>query len=158
MPWKAESLMKKYKRPILIWAVFSGLVLLSARGFCWDDDDEKEARPTYPKETAVTAVSTENGFRLSEKAKKTLGLGFLKLDTQPPWKIPAESLVVYQDHSGVYRLRDGWFKLVQVDVTYRSASELTIQCPDLKSPDEIVTQSVAHLRVADLGTSEEFRE
>ncbi len=160
MRWKAGFLIKKYKRTILIWAVLGSLAVLPTYGLCRepDEDNEKEERPAYAKETAVIAVSHENGFQLSEKAKMTLGLGFLKLDGSPPWKIPAESLVVLQDHAGVYRLRDGWFKLVQVDVIGRSASELTIQCPDLKSPDAIVTQHVAHLRVADIGTSEEFQQ
>ena len=137
--------MKKYERRMLVWAAFCGLALLPICGF---GEEEK----------TVLATSDENGFRLSEKAQKTLGLGFLRLEGAAPWKIPSGSLVVFQDRIGVYRLRDGSFKLVEVEVTDRSASGITVRCPDLKSSDQIVVEGAAHLRVADLGASEEFQE
>jgi len=98
---------------------------------------------------AVVEANLKDGFRLAEKAKKVIGLA-VKLLGSSPYKIPQSAIVYYGDRIGVYRLRDGWFKLVEIQKVLELNSETTISSSDLKTSDQIAVEGVALLRVSDM--------
>lgn len=98
---------------------------------------------------AVVEANLKDGFRLAENAKKVIGLGVKPLGSSP-YKIPQSAVVYYGDRIGVYRLRDGWFKLVEVQKISDSNSQTTISSSELKTSDQIAVEGVALLRVSDM--------
>src|SRR3990167_5264502 len=104
-------------------------------------DDEEESTGGVGPNNAVTAADEHEGIKLSPKATEFIGLKTEAYDGQ---MIPKAALVFYQDKVGIYRLRDGWFKLVPVAF---SLSESSIpQSADLRPGDQIVVQGTGLLR------------
>jgi hypothetical protein len=99
---------------------------------------------------AVYETSSELGMKLNEKALKNIEVRTKKIDRITLLSIPIEGLVFFQNHIGVYRLRDGWFKLIKVQVMKKNDSEATIQTSELRSGDEIAIHGADLLRVAEL--------
>lgn len=91
----------------------------------------------------------KDGFRLAENAKKVIGLGVEPLAPLRT-KFLKVLLSIMEIRSGVYRLRDGWFKLVEIQKISDSNSETTISSSDLKTSDQIAVEGVALLRVSDM--------
>lgn len=97
---------------------------------------------------AVSESSADKGFRLSPQALKTL-----EVKTQPVGsgrarlELPAGALVYFQDRVGVFRLRDGWFKFIEVRLPERPASSAKILSIELAAGDQVVTRGAALLRV-----------
>lgn len=108
-----------------------------------EHENEEEAAGGVGPNNAVTAADEHDGIKLSPK---TIKLIELKTELYDGQTIPKSALVFYQDKIGVYRLRDGWFKLVPVTFN----SQLLPQSKDLRSDDQIVTQAMGLLRVAEL--------
>lgn len=108
-------------------------------------EEEEESTGGVGPNNAVTAADEHEGIKLSPKAMEFIGL---KTEAYNGQMIPKASLVFYQDKVGIYRLRDGWFKLVPVTF---SVSEPSIpQSADLRPGDQIVVQGTGLLRVAEL--------
>lgn len=96
------------------------------------DDGHGETSGGVGPNNAVTAADEHDGIKLSPKAIEVIGLKTAAYDGQ----VPASALVFYQNNSGVYRLKEDWFKLVPVS--------------NLGVGDQIVIQGTGLLRVADL--------
>ncbi len=99
---------------------------------------------------AVLAANAKDGMRLSDAAIRRLGLSFLDAKAGEVQVVPHRSLVHFRDESGVYRLRAGWFKLVEIKVLVTSARETRIQIEGLKPGDRIVVAGAPYLRAAEL--------
>ncbi len=150
---------------ILIFSVlFLGIALFTDHLLSDDSDPPTEHQEEHHKEShdhdetpsnigsgkAITAISHEEGFQLSEKAKEILGLKYLPVSFSLLDSPPGESLVYFQEHVGVYRLRKGWFKLIEVEKSVKSENSFSIRSPELEPGDQIVTKGTGLLRVADL--------
>jgi hypothetical protein len=103
---------------------------------------------------AVTEADHDQGFKLSEKALKTLGLEWKPVQNASAVTVPSSSLVFFKDETGVYRVRDGWIKLIEgeVEITGKSARFMPQDKTAFKSGDQIVTAGVPLLRVTELDT------
>ncbi len=99
---------------------------------------------------SITAATREDGIQLALQAVKQLGLKTTAASGAETFSVPAKSVVQFQDENGVYRLRDGWYKLVEVALLSKTSSEFTIRTREIKSSDQIVTEGVPLLRVAEL--------
>jgi hypothetical protein len=99
---------------------------------------------------AVVEASPVNGMRLSDAAVKTLGLTFQEIETTTIHHVPAQSIVYHQADIGIYRLREGWIKLVDVEIAKKSPTEVTIKTRELKPRDQIAVRGVSLLRVTEL--------
>lgn len=86
---------------------------------------------------AVTAADEHDGVKLSPKAMETMGIKTSPYEGCP---VPDAALVFYQDKVGVYRLRDGWIKLIEIP----HAGD------DLNPGDQVVTQGAGLVRAAEL--------
>ncbi|MBX9767228.1 MAG: hypothetical protein K2X47_08155 [Bdellovibrionales bacterium] len=98
---------------------------------------------------AVLEATLDDGFRLAEKAKKVIGVVTRPIGTKP-YVIPRMALVFYGDRVGVYRLRQNWFKLVEVQTVSKTSDSVSVSSPDLKVDDQVAIEGVALLRVSEL--------
>lgn len=113
-------------------------------------EEEEESSSSVGPENAVTAANPEAGLQLSDEAFKTLGI---KTQPLPADNIfPKQAIVYFKDETGVYRLRDGWYKLIEGEA--ESQGNRVRFTPhkrqDLRAGDQIVVDGVPLLRVAEL--------
>lgn len=103
---------------------------------------EQEASSNVGPGKAVTAADPERGFKLSEAAVRRLGIKTQALRAGA-MAIPQDSIVHSREETGVYRVRDGWFRLVDP------------RKPEALQPgDEIVVVGMGLVRVAELAAFE----
>ena len=123
-----------------------------------DGDEEKvegheeaeEASSNVGPGNAVTAADPERGIQLSPEALQTLKIGSVSVPANGV--IPKSAIVTFKDEVGVYRLRDGWFKLVEGSAKNRNSDVVFIphRSSDLRSGDSVVVHGAPLLRVAEL--------
>lgn len=123
-----------------------------------DGDDEKvegheeaeEASSNVGPGNAVTAADPERGLQLSPEALQTLKIGSVSVPANGV--IPKSAIVTFKDEVGVYRLRDGWFKLVEGSAKNRNTGVVFIphRSSDFRSGDSVVVHGAPLLRVAEL--------
>lgn len=111
---------------------------------CWGLED------TTPVEKAILEASQDRGIRLSDKARKTIGIATSPILSKGPHSVTQTSMVYYQDKVGIYRLREGWFKLIELSDIERTSSGFVLRTFELQSGDEIVVRGTALLRVAEM--------
>ena len=124
------------------------LILLSNFSFA-SGDVTAGVSTQYGAGKAVEAYSKEDGFKLSEKAIKNLGVKFIQLDQGSKWKVPASALVSLKQSFLVYRRYDGWLTTVLVKVVSQNPESVTISSEDLQPGDEVVTTGVNFVRMTD---------
>jgi len=96
----------------------------------------------------------DKAFQLSEKATSVLKIKtkFVRQSGRSLW-IPEASFVEFQQHSAVYRLREGWYELVEVNPISRSGGGLLVSSKNLKKGQQVVISGVPLLHVAYLEAS-----
>lgn len=114
------------------------------------EEGEEEASSSVGPGNAVTAADKHTGLQLSPEALKTLAL-----KTQPLPEtalLPKSAIVAFKDETGVYRLRGGWYKLVEGNIQPQGA--LIRFTPrdksDLRPGDHVVVEGAPLLRVTEL--------
>lgn len=114
------------------------------------DDHEEEPSAGVGPGKAVLAASKSDGIRLSEKALQTLQIKTLPIQSVSDLQVPIAALVFHQAETGIYRFRDGWFKLIPVQMRSRKAESARISSPEIQTGDQVAVSGVPLLRVADL--------
>lgn len=99
---------------------------------------------------AVFETSPEQGMKLTEKALKNIEVKTTKAVSGSQYLLPLESLVYFQDQVGIYRLRQGWFKLVKVEVMKKRGKESLVRTNEIQSGDEIAIHGADLLRVSEM--------
>lgn len=98
---------------------------------------------------AVSAFSEEDGFKLSQDAIANLGISFLTLKGDGPWKVPTESLIKIKHSTGVYRRYNDWITMVLVKVVQQNKDFALIKSVDLLALDDVAVSGAAFLRMTD---------
>ena len=127
---------------ILMGIMSIGLILASENK---KSDTTVEIKPSG----AVTAFNKEDGFKLSEKAMKNLGISFNSINGNGPWAIPKSSLVRIKHSVGVYRKWDGWITMVLVDIIGQTNNTVIVKSLDLEAKDEVAITGVSFLRMTE---------
>jgi len=104
-----------------------------------EESEEQSVSSDVGPGKAVTAADPKQGIQLAVKAVEALGLQTRKVSALPVL-VPKEGLVISREKTAVYRVREGWYKLVPLS--------------DLRVGDEMVIQGSDLLRVADLAAFE----
>lgn len=126
---------------------FAFVFLLSLSAFAEEADEGKKGRVGPGK--AVVEASEKDGLKLSEKALKNLELDFMAVLGGTNISVPASALVHFQDFSAIYRLRNGWFKMVEIEPTIRGQMA-QFNSKDISSGDQIVISNPGFIRVIEL--------
>lgn len=117
-------------------------------GFAWAEEGEAPKTRIGPGK-AVVEATMENGIRLSEKAAHNLELHFSPIKQSGSVTVPTTALVKFQDFYAIYRKRDGWFKMIEVEPRVTNGTSV-ISSKEIKVGDEIVIVNADLLRVVDL--------
>ena len=129
-------------KPIFVVFVFVALN-------CWAEEEIKSAASGPGK--AVLETSKEQGFRLSEKAKSTIGIKTMKLTAS--FQTPGSALIHERGEFGVYIKKGEWFKYIEIEVEKPFAQNIKIDSSKIHVGDEIVVSDVSLLRLAELNLS-----
>ena len=128
--------------------LLSALLIASFATSASAEEGEAPKSRIGPGKAVLEAVEA-NGIRLSEKAIQNLNLRFAPVGRDGVIQMPRSSLVKFQDFLAVYRKRDGWFKMVEVEPQVQGGMAL-VESKDLKTGDEVVVENAPLLRVVDL--------
>ncbi|HLT22192.1 MAG TPA: hypothetical protein VKZ84_02075 [Bacteriovoracaceae bacterium] len=98
----------------------------------------------------AAATKNEDGsFKISDKAKMTMGIRFQKLDNRNQWLLPKSSLVKIKFTEGVYRKIQDDITYVIVNVIKSNENHVFIESEDLESGDEVAIEGVQFLRLTE---------
>lgn len=99
---------------------------------------------------AVFETSPEKGMRLSDIALKNIEVALAPVPAGADISLAGEPLVYFQNNVGVYRLREGWFKLVKVQVSGKLKGEVTLRSEELRTGDSVAIRGAGLLRVSEM--------
>ena len=111
-------------------------------------EEESKSKDRVGPGKAVIAANEKEGFQLSEKAQKSLNLTFAEVNSSSI-SVPTNALVSFQDFLAIYRLRNGWFRLVEIEPSIHG-EVATFTSKDLKPSDQMVVGNGGLLRVVEL--------
>lgn len=112
---------------------------------------EKKGEPSnFGAGKGVIDANEKDGIKLSPKAVEKLGLKTEKIASSHLHTLPLGSLIYFQEEVGVYRLRSGFFKLIEGKVVKKKSGMVTLEASGLVAGDQVVTQGAALLRLTDL--------
>lgn len=112
-------------------------------------EEEATSKTRVGPGRAVLEAVEAKGIRLSDNALRNIELRFATVLTDGAITVPANELVAFQDFFAVYRRRDGWIKMIEVEPR-TSNGTAQVSSKELKIGDEIVVKNAALLRVVDL--------
>lgn len=115
-----------------------------------ESHEEEEVSPSVGAGKAVTEANKKEGLKLSEKAIASLGITYLPASSSETQQLPLSCVVFFQDEAGVYRVRNGWIKLIEIEITARKNAEITFKTREIAAGDQIVKGGVPLLRAAEL--------
>lgn len=120
------------------------VVLVALPYVSWADGGE-EAHGSR----AIEASDQAQGFRLRERAARALGVEFAPIDSNNLIAEPS-GIVRFQDFIAVYRKRDGWIRMVEIEGTKSNGGALKFFSKDFRTGDEIAIRGAPALRVIDM--------
>lgn len=129
------------------YVILVACLVFTIKGFAEEAEEGKKGRVGPGK--AVIEASEKEGLKLSEKALKNLELEFLNISDRSTVVVPASSLVHFQDFAAIYRVRGGWFKMVEIEPVMHGSSA-HFASKDILPGDQIVTKNPGLIRVIDL--------
>ena len=92
-------------------------------------------------------------FSLTPASEKRLGIKWLTLEGNGPWKVPAEAMVRIKFTTAAYRKFEGRITLVVLDKSQAQGKTALISSPDLQAGDQIAISGVKYLRLAEVDIS-----
>ena len=126
------------------------LAALLAGGAFASEEHHEEGGARTGQGKAVLEAGAKQGLRLAEKALKRLGIRTQRLVGPGSYRVPLPALVYAEEEVGVYRLRGGWFKHVDVEVSSKTRDWAIVRSGELRAGDELVIAGAPLLRVAEL--------
>ncbi|GIL17063.1 MAG: hypothetical protein BroJett040_08140 [Oligoflexia bacterium] len=114
--------------------------------------DHDEAGANIGPDKGILEKSKE-GIKLSKEAVETMAIKAMDIGSQSV-SIPVSALVKIKDEKYVYRLRNGWFKRVEIQVVQKNGNTLTVIISDFVAGDKIVTDGLGFLRTSDVFSEE----
>lgn len=124
-----------------ILAILFHIAALSSIGVHGSDEHEHNNKMGEGK--ALVAVDKHKGFKLSPESLQTLGIQTVPINVTSP-DIPKKSLVTIKNQKGIYILRSGFFRFVELSSNM-----------NLKSGDQVVVQGMGLIAITDVYTTDE---
>ena len=114
-----------------------------------DEHKSSNKKDNFHPKKAVLLVDEEEGLKLSDEAIKTIGIKFITPTTNR-FTILKSALVSSMRTTGVYRFREGSFKLIPVTVVKDSDEKYLVSTAEFTTGDKVVVGGASLLRVADI--------
>jgi len=118
-----------------------------------ESEKHEEANNGVGPDKGIIEKNENDGFKFSQEAIKTIGYKTINYQTEI-FEIPTKALVQVKDDKSIYRLRNGWFKRVDIQIIKKNADSILLKASDLKSGDQIVVTEVGYLRIAEVFSEE----
>ena len=99
---------------------------------------------------AILEATKKEGLRLSEKALKNLEVVTAPIPSSGSLRLSLSSLIYSQSEVGVYRLRTGWFKYIEVKIISKTPTEAIVRTSELRPSDQVAISGGDLLKLADL--------
>jgi hypothetical protein len=142
--------MKKFVLMILLFLLAATFEVYGERGEHEDHDEHDHGSvKAIGKGKAIEVVDEQRGFKLSEEAIKTLGIR-LKNVNGGVFYIGKKTLVTSRMIKGIYRFREGFFKLLKAEILKERKGGYLVKVEGMNAGDQIVVSGVGVLRVADV--------
>lgn len=114
------------------------------------DSNAEENSQNIGPDKGVSSFDKEKGFTLSEEAKKNFSIQVKVLEGSGPWSVPDSALLFSGNEKNIYRVRDGFFKRIDITIVKKDKKTLTIKSNEIKVGDAIVIQGVGFIRIAEV--------
>ena len=111
-------------------------------------EEESKSKDRIGPGKAVAAASDKEGFKLSEKAITNLNIS-LKEVNSTDITVPKDSVISFMDFYSVYRLRNGWYRAIEIEPTFEG-DKATFTSNQFRAGDKIVIENSSLLRVVEL--------
>jgi len=115
-----------------------------------EHEHEEEGGSAVGPEKGITEASEQDGIKLSPEAIRNFEIKTQKLSGSSPWTLPSSARLLALEESNLYRVRNGYFKRIDFNLLKGNQSQITIKSNELMVGDEIVTNGVGFLRIAEL--------
>lgn len=115
-----------------------------------EEEEKEEGSSRVGPGKAITEASRKKGFKLSEKAVQALRIQLATVQSSRTHRLPFKASVHFQNDSGIYRFREGWFTLVKAELQRVSPTEILVRTDEVRPGDQVVIDGVPLLRVAEL--------
>lgn len=116
----------------------------------WSEEGE-EASASVGPDKGIVELNERLGFKLSQEATKNFSLKSLYLKGDGPWEIPHAAVLTSGEEVNIYRKRSGFIKRIDFQtIRNNSPKNLVIDSDDLREGDEVITEGVAFVRIAEL--------
>lgn len=113
-----------------------------------EEEGEHEASSRFGPNKGVVEAEPKLGFKLHDKAYANFKIETIKLGSAP-WRIPNAALVFAKEERHVYRLKNGFFKSIDVKILKREGKSFVISSEDLGTGDQIVSVGTGFLAIVD---------
>lgn len=127
----------------------SSIVLIALFSSIARSEEGEAPKNRFGPGKAVIEAQEASGIKLSEKATRNLELQFASVTQTGFVAVSPAALIKFQDFFAIYRKREGWFKMLEVEPR-SSNGKVVISSKELKAGDEVVTTNADLLRVVDL--------
>lgn len=139
--------MKKFLA-VLICSHFATSQVSASGDHAEEAGHSEEEAPRFGKDKGVVEADAKQGFKLHDKAYANFKIELLKLSSSP-WRIPKAALVFAKEERHVYRLKDGFFKSIDVKIIKREGDSFIITSDELSAGDQIVSKGTGFLAIVD---------
>lgn len=130
-----------------LFFIICTIILVNFQLNAWADED---GAPKLISDKAVIAADKDKGFKLSEPAVQRLGITYETLNDSKTFKVPSSAIVYHESEAGIYIVKEGWFKLVDVEIEKLSGKDIFISSTSLNNGLKVVVSGVPLLRIAEL--------
>ena len=113
-------------------------------------DDRSGGQAHEHHEHEEDEADESQGFKLSQEAFKNFGIQLKKAEPGVPMTLPKTSIFFGLQEKNLYRYRGGFFKRIDFKTLSKTKTEMTVSSDDLQSGDQIATEGLGFLRIAEL--------
>ena len=113
-------------------------------------NEHSEGGSQVGPDKGILEASEDEGIRLSPEATKNFGLKTQALTGPGPWKAPLSAVLTAGEEVNVYRVRSGHYKRIDFRTHSKDETGLMLSSRELRAGDEIVTEGVGFLRIAEI--------
>lgn len=143
--------MKTILLTIIILFNFS---LFAEEGHDHSEGEGAESSANVGPEKGITEKNEkEESIRLSSEAVKRMKLTSMEVKSLP-LTIPVQALVKVKSEKYVFRVRDNWYKRIEIQIIQKTSENVVINSSDLSVGDQVVITGLGFLRTAEIFSEE----
>lgn len=115
-----------------------------------DEHEQEEENSKVGPGKGIVKADEKLGFILSNEALKNFEVKTIKLEGTGPWGVPLSARMLSKEEINIYRVRNGFIKRIDFSLMEKKGSLIKIKSSDLQSGDEVITNGVGFVRIAEL--------